>query len=347
VSWGAGLFHFVVNMRLTLGLLLIALVHGAGDARNPAWIEPASPLDDLAHQVSVASGRARSSASDARAAGSEAAARSAGEQSVSSRYTAEHLAETTKLQEPFLKAAARESQKQKSLAAFGAKSAEDGYNTAVLMQKEAVKNAALFGTASTEKQLANTFEKLAEWKMETLHDLVSETKIAAQKAAAPYVSSLRVLHNRINEYEQRATQLNGQAFTLQNMASIQAAGAIGTMKKKQFQAAQQGMKDAHHMMQQAAVFGAQALKLMKTAQVLSLNFQAYQGAAEGAAATVAHRYAPQLYAPAPDAGTGWAPPGPPTPYTDGVTPAYSLTQQGSAHARKAKRGNPFGALKKK
>lgn len=277
-----------------------------------------SPLDDLSHQVQNVASRARAVAADARSSAAEAAGRVSSEQTVVSQYTAEHLANTVPHEEPYLKATVREATKQKENAAAAAAAAEGGYNTAILKQKEEVANAAAWASQEVEKQLADPMMKLQEWKMEVLHDPMSEAKIAAEKAARPYREAVAKLHQRISEYTKRASQLSSQAFGLQAMAKGVSGVAVAVMKKPtpaHWKKAQGMMKNAQHLLMQAAVFGAQAKKLEMMASKMELSFQAYQAGGEAAAQVAAHHYAPHLIAPAPNGGAIWAAPGPPIPFT--------------------------------
>lgn len=311
-------------MQAVLFLVAISVTRSARFAKDypkdPAnLIRPNSPLDDLSNQVQNVAARAKAVAADARSATAEAAARVSSEQTVVSQYTAEHLAATVPHEEPYLQATVREATKQNQNAATAATGTEAAYNTAILKQKEEVANAASWAVVETEKQLAEPMRKLQEWKMEVLHDPMSEAKIAAEKAARPYRQAVNKLHQRISEYTKRASQLNSQAFMLQANAKAVAGVAVNVMKKPtpaHWKAARGMMKDAQHNMLQAAVFDAQAQKLTIMANVMELNFQAYQAGGEAAASVAAHHYAPHLFAPAPGTGLStWAPPGPPIPFT--------------------------------
>merc|ERR1719321_990797 len=118
------------------------------------------------------------------------------------------------------------------------------------------------------------------------------------------------------------------------------------------------MKDAQHMLMQAAIFSGQAKKLELNAGVMELTFQAYQAGGEAAAQTAAHWYAPHLIAPAPNGGAIWAPPGPPLPFkllqtnvstkvASKIHSAHEVSTEGASEMFSAatkpdrKQGNPF------
>jgi len=356
-------------MRGILSIVAVFLARCVGSARDAVasgrdfpkdpsnLVRPASPLDDLAHQVSNVAARARAVAADARSSAAESAGRVSSEETVISQYTAEHLAATVPHEEPYLKATVREATKQKENTAAAAAAAEGGYNTAILKQKEEVANAAAWAAQETEKQLADPMMKLQEWKMEVLHDPMSEAKIAAEKAARPYREAVGKLHQRISEYTKRADQLSSQAFGLQAAAKGTADIAVAVMKKptpKHWNTAKQMMKDAQHLMLQAAVFSGQAKKLEMMAGKMELDFQAYQAGGEAAAQVAAHWYAPHLIAPAPNGGAIWAPPGPAIPFSLVQTKGDLSAKTSSEVAAKAsspsavhaikphrKEGNPF------
>lgn len=274
---------------------------------------PDSPLDDLFHDVTATAARARASAADARTVAAETGARSSADQTAISQYTAEDLSIRTQNDEPVIQATIREAAKQKGIAAQAAVAAENAYNTAGLRMKEEIANAAKFAGTSVDDQLANTYKQLQDWKMEVLHDPLSEARIHAQQAAAPYQKALNVLHGRVREYQQRAEALNNQAMALQKEAKGLAGVATGTMAAGLAKAADAQMKQAHHFALQSTVFLRQAQKLELDAQVLSLNFSVYQSAAQAKAAEAAHRYAPDMFAPPPVPGNGLPGDIPPTP----------------------------------
>jgi hypothetical protein len=286
--------------------------------KDPAnLVRKDSPLDDLAHNVQNVATRARAVAADARSSAAEASARVISEQTVVSQYTAEHIASTNPHEEPYLAATVREAAKQKENAAAAAAATQAAYNTAILKQKEEVGNAAAWASQATEKALAEPMMKLQDWKMEVLHDPMSEAKIAAEKAAAPFREAVQKLHQRIAEYTKRAAALNSQAFSLQVAAKGTSGVAVAVMKKPtpaHWKTARTMMQQAQHMLMQAAIFNAQAKKLVVNAEVMELAFNAYKGGGEAAAQTAAHWYAPHLIAPAPTDGSIWAPPGPPLPF---------------------------------
>jgi len=310
-------------MRGIVPLVAISLVGCAGSRYRdipsdpPNLVRPPAPLDDLAHKVADVAGRAKAVAADARSAASETGSRVIADQTIVSQYTAEHIASTNPHEEPYLAATVREATFRKQDAAVAAAATEAAMNTAILKQKEEVSNAAAWASAETEKILAEPMMKLQDWKMEVLHDPMSEAKIAAEKAAAPYRLAVTKLHQRISEYTKRAQQLQSQAYGLQVAAKGTAGVAVAVQKKPtpaHWKVANQMMKDAQHMIIQAAIFSGQAKKLELNAGVMELAFQAYQAGGEAAAQTAAHWYAPHLIAPAPNGGAIWAPPGPPLPF---------------------------------
>jgi hypothetical protein len=331
-------------MRGISYLVSILLARCVGSARDAAvtsrdfpedpknLIRPKSPLDDLAHQVQNVAARARAVAADARSSAAESAGRVSSEETVISQYTAEHLANTVPYQEPYLKATVREATKQKENTQAAAAAAEGGYNTAILKQKEEVANAAAWASQETEKILADPMMKLQEWKMEVLHDPLSEAKIAAEKAARPYRLAVAGLHRRISEYTKRADSLNSQAFAIQSAAMATAGVQKALMNKPtpaHWKTAMQLYKSSQHNLMQAAIFNAQAKKLEMMASKMELNFQAYQAGGEAAAQVAAHWYAPHIFAPEPGRGmAAWAPPGPPIPFVLTQTEAKGIAAKG-------------------
>merc|ERR1719321_1706930 len=71
----------------------------------------------------------------------------------------------------------------------------------------------------------------------------------------------------------------------------QAGGAL--------EAASKDMMNAHTMMNQATMFEAQGLRLIKEAQIWNVQIPTYVGAAAGAAHAKTWQYAKNLYAPVP------------------------------------------------
>jgi len=353
-------------MRGIIPLVVISLVDCYRSRQrdipeDPAnLVRPPAPLDDLAHKVADVATRAKAVAADARSTASETGGRVMADQTIVSQYTSEHIASTNPHEEPYLAATVREATLRKQDAALAASATEAAYNTAILKQKEEVSNAAAWASKETEKILAEPMMKLQDWKMEVLHDPMSEAKIAAEKAAAPYRLAVTKLHQRISEYTKRAEQLNSQAYGLQVAAKGTAGVAVAVQKKPtpaHWKTASTLMKNAQHMIIQAAIFSGQAKKLEINANVMELAFQAYQAGGEAAAQTAAHWYAPHLIAPAPNGGAIWAPPGPPLPFkflqTNETTEAASKISSATKATEVAtkmynaaikprhKEGNPF------
>jgi len=328
----------VVLESLALLSLLAALALGVKIRREPEYVPPDSPMDDVTYDVNRASARAQTSGSDARAVAAEVAGGMAAEDAIASENQAERLAKENEHNEPFLAGTVTESDSQKVAAGKAKAATAETVEAAKLMQSEAVKDASAWAAKETDVKLADVYKGLMDWKYEVLHDPVSEAKIAAQKAGAPYEKAMLTMERRINEYQQRATDLQNQAYGLQGAAVAVAKGAVAQQGGGALAAAAANMKTAHHFMIQAASLGAQAMKVQLEAQNMQINFiPAYQGAQMMAAAAAAHRYNPSGYAPPPVAPTAFTPPGPGKvppggydPSVANIPPAVLLQEQATA-----------------
>lgn len=289
------------------------------------------PLDDLAYDAHVSSIDALAAASDARSVAGETSARASAENAASMEYSSQTLAKRTEQQAPFLRGTLQEAQKQRNMALVARKGGENAYNTAVLMQQEAIKNAASWATQETDRQLADPERKLQEWKMAVLHDPAMESRKAAAAAAAPYDRSLNHLHQMIMEVQQRAESMQSQGYALQQEARDNAKKAVGKQAGGHG-IARELMKQAHMEMKQGIYFVTAAKKLWDHADDLYKDWGDYHAQMQHAAMDAAHRFAPHLFAPPPSAGStsaipGGGPPGPlsgpPGGYRGPGTPAVA------------------------
>lgn len=286
-----------------LGLLALP-IGGAGVADpDPSYIRHDLPLDDLARDAHVSSINALAAASDARSVAAESGGRASAENAASMEFSAGTLAERTEQQMPFLDGTLREASKQKNAALLAVRGAKNGFNSAVIMQKESIKNAVAWSTKHTEDQIADPIRKLQEWKMAVLHDPTMEAHKAAAAAAAPYEKSLNQIHQRMMEYQQRAEDLQGQGYHLQQEAAVDAKKAVGKQKGEKLAAARALMIAAHHEMTQGTYFVAASKKLWKKADKLFADWQDYHTASMKAAASAMNRFAPHLFAPPPDSAS--------------------------------------------
>lgn len=167
------------------------------------------------------------------------------------------------------------------------------------------------------KSLTGEFE---DWRYASLHDPEREAATAAYKAARPYEKALMKIEKSIAEHQQQAEFLNNQALGLQDLAKATALGAVAKQAAVDLKGAQADMMTAHHMMAQAGVMGARAFKLNEKAKLEQINVPAYKGAAQMAAASAAHRYAPGEIAPPPVSAKAFNPPAPPTSVSPGSPP---------------------------
>lgn len=314
-----------------LGLFALP-INGAGFLRQPAppeaYIKNDLPLDDLAHDAQVSSINALAAASDARSVAAESGGRGSAENAMSMEFSAGMLAGRTEQQQPFLDGTLREASKQKNAALVAVRASKNGYNSAVIMQQEAIKNAVAWSTRQTESEIADPIRKLQEWKMAVLHDPEMEAHKAAQAAAAPYEKSLNQIHQRIMEYQQRAEDLQSQGYGLQQDAQTDAKKAVGKQKGEKLKAAADLMIAAHHEMVQGTMFIANAKKLWKKADDLYADWQDYHGAAMKAAASAMHRFAPHLFAPPPSSASKSAIPGSGPPSNPNPGDGYAPFNQG-------------------
>jgi len=319
----------VLCLALCVGLAVHSLgedppADDEGDEGADQYTPPESPMDDLTYDVNRASHSAQASSSDARSVAAEVAAGMAAEDGISSQHQAERMAAENAHNEPFLAGTVTESDHQKGAAGRAKSATGETVEASKLMQAQAVQDAAAWASKETESKLADVYKGLMDWKYEVLHDPVSEAKIAAQKAAAPYEKAMLTMERRINEYQQRATDLQNQAYGLQGAAVGLAKGAVGQQAGGAIGPAAANMKAAHHMMAQAASLGAQAAKVQLEAQNMQINFiPAYQGAQMMAAAAAAHRYNPSGYAPPPVSPNAFNPPAPPKVPPGGYDPSVA------------------------
>lgn len=285
-------------LTLLVGLtgLLAAL---PGRAEDPAEYEPLpSEMDDLVYDVARASSKAKSTGSDARAVAAEVASGMAAEDTIGSQFEADKLARENGFNEPFMQGTKSESADQATFAAKAKTSTENTVGASQLMQTEAVGDAAAWAAAETQRQLQDVYKGLQDWRFQVLHDPVSEAKMAAQRAAAPFNKALAITEKRVDEYQQRATSMQQQAFGLQKVAQTFANLAVGAQSLGAYGPAQANMKSAHQMMMQASRFGAQAAAIQAQAETLQMNQGAYQQGALMSATKAAHRYDPADFGPA-------------------------------------------------
>lgn len=256
--------------------------------------------------------QAQQEASFARGTSSEVGAHGAVANVKASISTTRDNVESTASVELYVRDAVREAKFRVELTTKDERAAQEALEAEGIASKHAINWAGEYAAEQVEQKLAPTLQKLQEWKMSVLHDPYSESRKAAQKAADPYQKAMMVTEKRINEYQQRAESLNSQAFALQGLAKGTAATAVAKQAAVDLEGAQTDMMNAHHMMAQAANFGAQAFKLQEKAKVLQINIPAYSAAAAGAAATTAYRYDPIHVPPPPVSPMAFNPPPPAT-----------------------------------
>merc|ERR1719160_1642753 len=226
-------------------------------------------------------------------------ARLAAEASARSRRNAASAVSEISMRTLTIKGAAIEAQKEAAETGMEASQALAALNAAKAGLKAAEANAAAHVSEQVNKELAGTYMGLQEWKMKVLHDPVKEATKAGMKAALPYEKALQTIEKRVSDYETRATGLSNQARGLRTVAVGMAGAAVKKQAGGALDAASKDMMNAHIMMNQAAQFEAQGLRLMKDAQIWNVQIPTYVGAAAGAAHQKTWQYAKKLYAPVP------------------------------------------------
>eukprot|EP00397_Hematodinium_sp_SG-2012_P056216 GEMP01069186.1.p1 GENE.GEMP01069186.1~~GEMP01069186.1.p1 ORF type:complete len:289 (+),score=92.18 GEMP01069186.1:31-897(+) len=259
-----------------------------------------------------AAAQAQSEAAFARGTASEVGAEEASRKALSSSDATASAAESVNMVKPVIEGTAREGHLREQLATKDEEAAREALEAVGIASQHAIDSAGQYAAKLTEDKLASVYQKMQEWKMAVLHNPISESKQAAERASRPYHRAMMKIEKRINEYQQRATSLNDQAFGLQNTAQSLAATAVAKQAALDFTGAQKDMMDAHQMMAQAAQFGQQAFKLQEQAKALQINIPAYQASAQMSAAAAAHRYDSEHVAPPPVSPSAFNPPPPPT-----------------------------------
>jgi len=291
----------VVNARLPMKLaflLGLAQVVCSASVQGPP-VKPPTPLERLGRQTQVQATRASASASDARSAADEMEARLAAEASARSRRAAEAAVAEIQQRTLTIKGAAVEAQKEQAetqgwefQGSLALASAKAGLEAAKAMAAKHV-------SEEVNNELDKTYMDLQDWKMKVIHDPMKEATKAGMKAALPYEKALQTIEKRVSDYETRATGLSNQARSLRTIAVGLADGAVKKQAGGALKAASADMMSAHTMMNQATMFEAQGLKLIKTAQIWNVQIPSYVGAASGAAHAKTWQYAKKLYAPPP------------------------------------------------
>merc|ERR1719161_2192348 len=192
-----------------------------------------------------------------------------------------------------------EAQKQQAGAASAAGEAKAALLAAKAGVAQAEKDASDEVKPAVDSKLSSVLMDLQDWKMKVLHNPRQEATRAGVKAALPYEKALQTIEKRVSDYETRATGLSNQARTLRTVATGMAGAAVKLQAGGALKAAQDNMQNAHIMMNQAAQFEAQGLRLMKDAQIWNVQIPTYVGAAAGAAHQKTWQYAKKLYAPVP------------------------------------------------
>merc|ERR1740117_2013877 len=198
-----------------------------------------------------------------------------------------------------IKGAAAEAQKAQTMTAAATLRAQAAMANALAGAKQAEALAATHVSQEVEGELSNIYMGLQDWKMKVIHDPMKEATKAGMKAALPYEKALQTIEKRVSDYETRATGLSNQARSLRTIAVGLANGAVKKQAGGALKAASADMMNAHTMMNQATMFEAQGLKLIKTAQIWNVQIPSYVGAASGAAHAKTWQYAKHLYAPPP------------------------------------------------
>lgn len=272
---------------------------GAADSSVLPFPQPPTPLERLGRQTQVAATRASASASDARSAADEMGARLDAEASARSRRAAEVEASKIAMKTLTIKGAALEAAKVQVGAQNAAAAAAQTLANAKVGAKQAIAGAATFVTEKVDDELAHVFMDLQDWKMKVTHNPMKEATKAGMKAALPYERALQTIEKRVSDFETRATGLSNQARSLRTVAVGLADGAVKKQAGGALKAAQDDMMNAHTMINQAAQFEAQGLKLIAEAQKWNVQIPSYVGAAAGAAHQKTWQYAKKLYAPPP------------------------------------------------
>jgi len=206
-----------------------------------------------------------------------------------------------------IKGAGAEAQKEQALAARAASQAASAAAAAKAGVKQAEENAGAHVKAAIDNQLAHVFMDLQDWKMKVLHDPVKEATKAGMKAALPYEQALQTIEKRVSDYETRAAGLSSQARGLRTAATGLANTAVEKQAGGALKAAREDMMNAHTMMNQAAAFEAQGIKLINQAHTWNVQIPTYASAASGAAHQKTWQYAKQVFAP-PPISSGLPPP---------------------------------------
>lgn len=275
------------------GLLQVLALASAQEEKPP------TPLERLSRQTQVQATRASASASDARSAADEMEARLAAEASARSRRSAEADATMIAQRTLTIKGASIEAAKAQSATASWTTEAANTLAQAQAGMASAKALAAKHVSHEVDAELANIYMGLQDWKMKVIHDPAKEATKAGMKAALPYEKALQTIEKRVSDYETRATGLSTQARGLRTIAVGLADGAVQKQAGGATEAASKDMMAAHTMMNQATMFEAQGLKLIKQAQIWNVQIPTYVGAASGAAHAKTWQYAKKLYAPPP------------------------------------------------
>jgi len=284
------------SCRLLLLWLLTAAALGRADAETTSG---PTPLESLAREAQDAANRAAASASDARAGANEVKARLDAEASDAAAKAAEAAATASMNARYVIQGALMESQKQEAAAAQAAADAKAAVSAGMLGVEQAADAVSKNVSRNIEDKLAPVYKGLQEWKMKVLHDPAKESAIAGMKAAKPYEEKLRKIERHAGEYEQRAVSLSNQARALRVGAVGLANGAQTKQAGGALDAASKDMMNAHQMMSQAAALESQGLRLMDDAKLINSQIPVYAKAAQLAAQKASHKYAKDLYAPAP------------------------------------------------
>merc|ERR1719271_1891840 len=214
---------------------------------------------------------AAAAASDARAAASEVGTQGSAESTQESAHEAgkDHLAASAVA--PMSHQAVEEGKVQVTRSEYALRQATAAEGTAKILAESAVAKGKARADADTHAALGDLFKQYEDWRYSVLHDSETEARLAAQKAEQPYMDALSKTEKRIEDMQQRADGLSGQAATLRNVAVGTANLAVAQQAALAMKDAQQNMMNAHQMMAQANDFDTQAGKMQLQAQVLQLN----------------------------------------------------------------------------
>jgi len=284
-------------MKLVCLLFWVRAVAASASEQEPP--KPPTPLERLGRQTQVAATRAIASASDARSAADEMEARLSAEASANSRRSAERDISEMSLRTITIKGAAIQAEQEQAGAEKAAADSASVLASAKATLTQAVDDGVAHVKQEVNGELSNLYMGLQEWKMKVLHDPRKEATKAGMKAALPYNSALQTIEKRVADYEERATGLSNQARSLRTLAVGLANTAVKKQAGNDLYGAQADMMNAHTMMNQAAQFESQGLRLIKEAQVWNIQVPVYVGAASGAAHEKTWQYGKKLYAPLP------------------------------------------------